>query len=191
MHPRLATAELELCLVTHLLEALGPQAVRRAAAGRRQRPELRQRLDAARLERLRPAAAHPGHEDEVVVGLELCAADVAEVADPAVAAGPRVGLVVALEGREEPLAYAAVVGAELRHAEALPLAAADLDVHALDRRPLHPPDLLGVEESWSTCAGFADRASFVSTGSYVPAGVFSRKSANPCQRPSSLSRYGW
>ena len=37
MRPRLATAELELGLVAHLLEALGPQAVRRAAARRRQR----------------------------------------------------------------------------------------------------------------------------------------------------------
>ena len=55
MHPRLATAKLELCLVTHLLEALGPQAVRRAAAGRRQRPELRQRLDAACLESSPPS----------------------------------------------------------------------------------------------------------------------------------------
>ena len=82
----------------------------------------------------------------MVVGLELRAADVPEVADPAVPAGPRVRLVVPLERRQEPLAHAAVVRVELGDAEALPLAAAVLDVHALDRRALQPLDDLGVEQ---------------------------------------------
>ena len=109
-------------------------------------PEPGERLDAVRHELLRPAAPHPGHQHEMVVGLELRAADVPEVADPAVPARPRVRLVVPLERREEPLAHAPVVRVELGDPEALPLAAAVLDVHALDGRALQPLDDLGVEQ---------------------------------------------
>jgi hypothetical protein len=73
---RLATAELELGLVTHPLEALGPQAVWAAVAGHGERAQPGESLDAVRHEPLRPAAAHPGHEHQMVVGLELRAADV-------------------------------------------------------------------------------------------------------------------
>ncbi len=146
MRPRLATAELELGLVADLLEALRPEAVRGAVAGPGERAQLGERRDAVRHELLRPAAAHPGHEHEMVVGLEPRAADVPKVADPAMPAGPRVRLVLPLERREEPPAHAAVVGVELGDAEALPLPAAVLDVHALDRRILQPFDDLRVEE---------------------------------------------
>ena len=141
-----AAAELELGLVAHLLEALGPQAVRAAVAVRRERAELRERVDPVGEQPLGPAAAHPGDEHEVVVGLEPRAAEVPEVADPAVPARPGVGRVLARERGEEPLPHAPVVRLELGGAEALALAAPVLDVDVLDRRALQPLDLLGVEE---------------------------------------------
>ena len=146
MRARDAPAELELGLVAHLLEALGPQAVRAAVAVRRERAELRERVDPVGEQPLGPAAAHPGDEHEVVVGLEPRAAEVPEVADPAVPARPGVGRVLACERGEEPLPHAPVVGLELGGAEALALAAPVLDVDVLDRRALQPLDLLGVEE---------------------------------------------
>src|SRR6185503_10587409 len=151
--PRRATAELELGLVTHPLEALGPQAVWGAVARHGERAQPGERLDAVRDELLRPAAAHPGHEQEMGVGLELRAADVPEGTDSAVPARPRVRLVVALERREEPLAHAPVVRVELGDPEALPLAAAVLDVHTLDGRFLQPLDDLGVEQELEDVRG--------------------------------------
>ena len=147
VRPRLATAELELGLVADLLEALRPEAVRGAVAGPAERAQLGERLDAVRHELLRPAAAHPGHEHEMVVGLELRAAHVPEVADPAVPAGPRVRLVLPLaattRNRSRTRRWYAWSSATRKR---LPLAAAVLDVHALDRRALQPLDHFGVEE---------------------------------------------
>ena len=153
VRPRLATAKLELGLVAHPLEALGPEAVRGAVARHGERAQPGERLDAVRHELLRPAAPHPGHEHEMVVGLELRAADVPEVTDPAVPARPRVRLVVPLERREKALAHAPVVRVELGDPEALPLAAAVLDVHTLDGRVLQPLDDLGVEQELQNVRG--------------------------------------
>ena len=124
----------------------GRSAVRTAVAVRRERAELRERVDPVGEQPLGPAAAHPGDEHEVVVGLEPRAAEVPEVADPAVPARPGVRLVLARERGEEPLAHPPVVRLELGGAEALALAAPVLDVDVLDRRALEPLDLLGVEE---------------------------------------------
>ena len=112
----------------------------------RKRSKRLQRPDLIVHEPLRPPPPHPGDEHEVVVGLEPRAAEVAEVADPAVPARPGVRLVLARERGEEPLAHAPVVRLELGGAEALALAAPVLDVDVLDRRALQPLDLLGVEE---------------------------------------------
>ena len=146
MRAGLAAAELELGLVADPLEALRPHAAcdRRRSAGRRRRAAASV-VDPARREPLGLPPPHPGDEHEVVVGLQLRAAEVAEVADPAVPARPGVGRVLARERSEEPLAHAPVVRLELRDAEALPLPAPVLDVDVLDRRALDPLELLGVE----------------------------------------------
>ena len=81
----------------------------------------------------------------MIVVDEPLAAQPAEVADPAVVAGPRIRVVPTIERGEEPLAYATVVRLELGDAKRLALAAAVLDVDALDGRALDPRDLLGVE----------------------------------------------
>ena len=91
------------------------------------------------------APSQPGDEDEVVVVSELLLAQVAEVADPAVVARPRVRLGLGLERAEEPLARAPEVGHVLGGAERLALPGAELDVEALRQLPLDPPELLGVE----------------------------------------------
>ena len=67
------------------------------------------------------APSQPGDEDEVVVVSELLLAQVAEVADPAVVARPRVRLGLGLERAEEPLARAPEVGHVLGGAERLAL----------------------------------------------------------------------
>ena len=91
------------------------------------------------------APSQPGDEDEVVVVSELLLAQVAEVAEPAVVARPRVGLGLGLERSEKTLARASEVGHVLGGAKRLALPAAELDVEVLRQPPLDPPELLGVE----------------------------------------------
>ena len=139
----LAEVELELGLVADPLERLRPHAVDLepgclpAERGQRRDPVLGEILGLA--------PAQPGDEDEVVVVSELLLAEVAEVAEPAVVARPRVGLGLGLERAEEPLARAPEVRHVLGGAERLALPAAELDVEVLRQPPLDPPELLGVE----------------------------------------------
>ena len=106
-------------------------------------------------------------------------------------ARPGVGLVLARERSEEPLAHPPVVRLELGDAEALALAAPVLDVDVLDRRALEPLDLLGVEEELQQVRRLGGARELRVDGLVVAGGLRSRKSANPRQRPSALTRYGW
>ena len=118
-----------------------------AGVPRRRVAERLERGDPAASERSACDAAHPGDEREMVVVDPLLPAEMPEVADPAVVARPAVRLGLGRERGEEPLAHAPVVGVELVDTERLALAAAVLDVDALDRRrPEIRCDLLGVEE---------------------------------------------
>jgi hypothetical protein len=85
------------------------------------------------------------NEDEVVVVTELLLAQVAEVADPAVVARPRIRPGLGLDRAEEPLPCAPEVGHVIGEPECLALPGAQLDVKAFWQLPLDPPELLGVE----------------------------------------------
>ena len=139
----LPVEELETCLLPQSVEDLRAD-VLDLGVGRGVR-ELRQRRDARRREPLRVQAPEPGDEHEVVVVLPPLPAEVAEVADPAVVAGPGPGGGAVRERGEEALARAPEERDEVRRSERLPHARAELDVDVLGQAPLDPLELGRVE----------------------------------------------
>ena len=111
----------------------------------------------------------PGDEDEVVVvSTRRSLAQVAEVAEPAVVARPGVRLGLVLERAEEALADAAVVRRRTRRrgtSRARPSRARRGS--ARGSCPGSARAARSRSRSWSTCAAWRERASFVSTGSYA------------------------
>ena len=130
----LAIVELELGLVADPLERLRPHAV--STASRRASAPSAASVGIPCSGDPRPAPPQPGDEDEVVVVSELLLAEVAEVADPAVVARPRVGRSGSVSSdAEEPLAHAPEVRHVLGGAERLALPAPELDVEVLAGAP--------------------------------------------------------
>ena len=138
---------------------------RRRASRRKAVAERLQRRDAGRFERLPVRVPHARDEGQVVVLDPLPVAACAEVADPAVVARPRVRLRLGVERSQEPVAHAPVVRLELGEPERLALAAPVLDVDVLDGPALDAARRSACRSRAEGRAGFADGASFVSTGS--------------------------
>ena len=132
---RLAKVELELGLVADASRASPPACRRPAGPTPGSEPSRASVGIPCGHERLRPAAAQPGDEDEVVVVSSCCLQRLRKSQIPQWSHGHGYVSSLALERCEEPLAHAAEVGHELGNAERLALAAAELDVDALDGAP--------------------------------------------------------
>ena len=143
-----AAAQLQLRLVADTLERLSPGVRLKPDTERpgQHVAQLLQRPNPRVDQRLRLRTTHARDQRKVIVIDPLLPAAVTEVADPAVAAGPAVGLLPRRERAEEPITDATVVRLELDGAERLTLAEPVLDVNVLDRRALQASDLLGVEQ---------------------------------------------
>ena len=135
--------ELERRLLAELLErdAGQPRHVGAGFGG----SELGKRRDPGAGEPRDLVAPDPGDPDEVVAPVLPRLAELAEVADAAVVARVRLGLARVLDGVEEAVADAPVVGEEVVGAVALAHAGAELDVEPLRHAPDDAAHLLGVE----------------------------------------------
>ncbi len=140
---RAPVAELELGLVADVLECRRGEA--RDVGLARRVAELGERRDPGLAEPDDLVATDVGDASQVVVLVPPGLAELAEVADPAVIDRPGLGQPRVVDGVEEALADAPVVGEEVEDAVALGLAGAERDVHPLGEPPLDAPDLLGVE----------------------------------------------